>query len=459
MGFDSIFFLSCFLPLALAVYWLVPGVKTKNIVLLVLSLVFYAFGSISALALLLAAWLGNYLFGLLLRRKIAPKAVVTVGVGANLAYLFAFKYLQFVLGEVLGLPVGGLGLAAPLGMSFFLFKSIGFLVDVYRNPEAGTKDPIALLQYLSFFPQITAGPISRFGQFSGQLTNRELSVQTAAFGLRRFLVGLAKKAVLCGSIAALVDGVFAENALGDFRLAWLGALGYSLQIYLDFSGYSDMAIGLGQMLGFTTPENFRYPYIADSVGDFWRRWHISLSGWFKDYLYIPLGGNRRGKLRAGLNKAIVFTLCGLWHGANWTFLLWGLWHALFSALESWGFSPKKLGRVWGHVYTMAVVCLGFVMFRAADVAQGLSVLGAMFTGFSFTAESAVLLHKLCNPETVVMLLIGTAACLPIGPWLQSKSIWQKYGTPVSFVLSLLLFVLCVLNLAAGGFTPFIYAQF
>ena len=459
MGFDSIFFLSCFMPIALILYYAVPGLKSKNVALAVLSLVFYAFGSISALALLLAAWLGNYLLGLLLQRKIAPKAVVILGVSANLTYLFAFKYLQFVLGDVLGMPVGNLGLAAPLGMSFFLFKSISYLVDVYRNPAEGTKNPLKLLLYLSFFPQVTAGPISRFGQFAAQLDSRSIESRAAAWGLRRFLVGLGKKAVLCGSLAALVDGIFAESALGDIRLAWLGALGYMLQIYLDFSGYSDMAIGLGQMLGFATPENFRYPYIADSVGDFWRRWHLSLSTWFKDYLYIPLGGNRRGKFRAGVNKAIVFALCGLWHGANWTFLLWGLWHGLFSALESWGFSPKKLGRVWGHIYALLVVCIGFVMFRAADVAQGFAVIGAMFGGFSFTAESTVLLHKLCTAETVTMLLIGVAACLPIVPRLQNSKLWKRYGTPVSFVICLFLLALCVLKLAAGGFTPFIYAQF
>lgn len=459
MNFDSIFFLSCFMPAALAVYYLVPNVKFKNGMLLALSLFFYAFGSISALFLLLAAWIVNYLLGLLLHKKIAQKAVMTLGVTANLAYLFIFKYLRFVLGSVLGLPVADLGLAAPLGMSFFLFKSISYLIDVYRNPEEGTRSPVKFLLYLSFFPQITAGPISRFSQFAGQLRIRNMQPKTVALGLRRFLVGLGKKVILCGSLAPLVDGIFAESALGDIRLAWLGALGYMLQIYLDFSGYSDMSIGMGQMLGFDTPENFRYPYIADSVGDFWRRWHLSLSTWFKDYLYIPLGGNRRGKCRAALNKAIVFVLCGLWHGANWTFLLWGAWHGLFSALESLGFSPKKLGRIPGRVYALLVVCLGFVVFRAADVAQGLTVISAMFTGFSFTPESTVLLHKLCTAETVFMLLLSVAACLPVTPWLQCRPLWKKYETPVSFGLSLLLFMLCLLNLAAGGFTPFIYAQF
>lgn len=458
MGFDTIFFLSCFLPICLALYYGLPGLKAKNIVLLVLSLLFYAFGSISALLLLLAPWVANYLLGLLVKNKVAPKLITAVGVAANLTYLFVFKYLHFVLSDVFGLPAE-LGLAAPLGMSFFLFKCISYLIDVYRDPAEGTKNPISLLQYLSFFPQITAGPISRFGQFSAQLHVRSVTLENAGLGLRRFLIGLGKKALLCALLSPLVDGVFAENALHDLRLAWLGAVGYLLQIYLDFSGYSDMAIGLGQMLGFSTPENFRYPYIADSVGDFWRRWHLSLSTWFKDYLYIPLGGNRKGKVRAGLNKAIVFTLCGLWHGANWTYLLWGVWHGLFSALETLGFAPKKFGKLLGRIYTLFVVGIGFVIFRATSLSQGFAMIGAMFTGFSFSAESTVLLHKLCTPATVTALVISAAACLPIVPFLQSRPFWQKYGTPVSFVLSLLLFLLCLLNLAAGSFAPFIYAQF
>ena len=457
VGFDSIFFLSCFLPLSLALYYGLPGLNAKNILLLVFSLLFYAFGSIQAILLLFAAWLFNYLLGLLLIKK-AAKPVVAIGVSVNLLYLFAFKYLHFVLGDIFGLPTQ-LGLAAPLGMSFFLFKCISYLVDVYRNPSEGTKNPVTLLQYLSFFPQITAGPISRFGQFAGQLTTRTVNLENTTLGLRRFLVGLGKKALLCGSLAPLVDGIFAVNAHHDIRLAWLGALGYLLQIYLDFSGYSDMAIGLGQMLGFSTPETFRYPYIADSVGDFWRRWHLSLSTWFKDYLYIPLGGNRRGKLRSGLNKAIVFTLCGLWHGANWTYLLWGFWHGLFSALETLGFSPKKSGKLLGRIYTLFVVGIGFVMFRATSLSQGFAIISAMFTGFSFSHEATVLLHKLCTPATVTALVLGAAVCMPITPWLQTRKVWQKWGTPVSLALSLLLFLLCLLQLAAGGFAPFIYAQF
>jgi len=261
-----------------------------------------------------------------------------------------------------------------------------------------------------------------------------------------------------------VDAVFAQPQV-DIRLAWLGALAYMLQIYFDFSGYSDMAIGLGKMLGYGTPENFRYPYQAGSIGDFWRRWHISLSSWFRDYLYIPLGGNRKGTARAAWNKVIVFSLCGLWHGASWTFLLWGLWHGLFSALESLRLiRPDRLqksrpGKLLSHVYTLLVVCLGFVMFRAGSVQQGFAMIGAMFAGFHFEAAGTVLLHQLCNWETIVVLAIGCVLALPVKQYAENWKIFRRAGEPLSYLACLLLLLLCLLKLAAGGFAPFIYAQF
>lgn len=465
MGFDSIYFISCFLPVALGLYWLIPGNRGKNAALLLIGLIFYAFGSISALALLLLAAFGNYLLGLLLKKQLCPKGVLIAGVTANLVYLGAFKYLHFLLSDILGISVG-LGLAAPLGMSFFLFKAISYLVDTYREPQVGTKRFDHFLLYLSFFPQVTAGPITRFDAFSEQLTHRSVSLPMAAAGIRRFLTGMGKKVLLCGTISTVADGVFAmETGLSDARLAWLGAISYMLQIYLDFSGYSDMAIGLGQAMGFETPENFRYPYTASSVGDFWHRWHISLSTWFKDYLYIPLGGNRRGKGRAALNKIIVFALCGLWHGAAWTFLVWGLWHGLFSALESLGIIPvkkanqSKPGAVLSHIYVLLVVCLGFVMFRAESLMQGFTMIAAMFTGFSFGDAATVTLYRLLNWEAVTMLVLGAGACLPVKQWLHRYPRIWKIAEPLSYGGCLMVFLLCVMKLAAGGFAPFIYGKF
>lgn len=456
---DNIFFLSCFLPLVLAVYALVPGMKGKNAVLLVFSLLFYSFGSLPALGLLLGAALVNYLLGLLLQRKCCKKAALLAGLVGNLSFLGFFKYADFVLSGILGLPALQTGIAAPLGISFFCFKCISYLVDAYRDETRISHSFWRLLLYISFFPQITMGPITRYGEFEPQLESRELTWQNLAQGLRRFAAGLGKKIILAGTLASVADGVFALEAM-DARLAWAGAIAYCLQLYFDFSGYIDMVIGIGTCFGFTTRENFNFPYTATSVGDFWRRWHMSLSSWFKDYLYIPLGGNRKGKLRAGINKSIVFLLCGLWHGAAWTFVLWGIWHGLFSLLESMGVIPaKKLesgkGRILGHIYTLLVVCIGFVMFRAGTVAQGFEMIGAMFTGFRFTAAGTVALQCLLNAETLLATAAGVLLSMPLSRKLRNL----RLAEPLSYLGALLVLVLCIIKMAAGDFAPSIYAQF
>lgn len=456
---DNIFFLSCFLPLVLAVYTLVPGMKGKNAVLLVFSLLFYSFGSLPALGLLLGAALVNYLLGLLMQRKRCKKAALIAGLAGNLSFLGFFKYADFVLSGILGLPALQTGIAAPLGISFFCFKCISYLVDAYRDETRISHSFQKLLLYISFFPQITMGPITRYAEFEPQLESRELTWQNLAQGLRRFAAGLGKKIILAGTLASVADGVFALEAV-DARLAWAGAIAYCLQLYFDFSGYIDMVIGIGTCFGFTTRENFNFPYTATSVGDFWRRWHMSLSSWFKDYLYIPLGGNRKGKLRAGINKSIVFLLCGLWHGAAWTFVLWGIWHGLFSLLESMGVIPaKKLesgkGRILGHIYTLLVVCIGFVMFRAGTVAQGFEMIGAMFTGFRFTAAGTVALQCLLNAETLLAMASGALLSMP----LSRKLMKMRLAEPLSYLGALLVLVLCIIKMAAGDFAPSIYAQF
>lgn len=453
MNFDSVFFLSCFLPVLIVLYLLVRQQRWRNYLLLAAGLLFYAFGSLQGLLILVAAALVNYLLGLLIQRGVCPRLVRTGAVAGNLLFLGVYKYLHFLLGGVLGLPVE-LALTAPIGISFFTFKCISYIVDTSREPTRGTRHFGDFLLYVSFFPQVVSGPITRFCDFQPQLQcrSRKLSPE----GLRRFVVGLAKKLLLAAVLGKAADGVFALEA-ADARLAWLGAVAYSLQIYFDFSGYSDMAIGLGQVFGFETKENFLYPYTADSLTDFWRRWHLSLSTWFRDYLYIPLGGNRKGKLRTALNKIIVFALCGLWHGANWTFLLWGLWHGLFTALESLRcIRPRRLP---GRVYTLLVVCLGFVLFRAPDVRQGLTLIGAMFTGWTFTPTATVALRSLWNWETITALVCGAAASLPWKAWLARRDKLAHIADAVSYPLCLCLFALCVIRLASGGFTPFIYAQF
>ena len=458
MNFDSVIFISCFLPVVAVLYWVIPGIRSKNILLLVFSLVFYSFSGISSLFLLLALALVNYLTSLWIRSGYAKQFATIFGVALNVAFLALFKYLNFLLNEVFGLPELSLGLAVPLGISFFVFKSISFLVDTHRDSDGEKAGFSPFLLYICFFPQIVTGPITRFRDFAPQLKNRTLSLQSATDGIQRFIVGLGKKLILSGILGTMVDSIFAlpETSLSAV-LAWLGAVGYCLQLYFDFSGYTDMAIGLGRFFGFTTTENFNHPYLAVTIGDFWRRWHISLSSWFRDYVYIPLGGNRKGKVRAGIHKFIVFFLCGLWHGASWTFLLWGIWHGVLSILESTGIIPgKKLENkpLLGHIYTLFVVLIGFVMFRATSVAQGFSFLSAMFTGASTTAAT-VALHQILSIEAIVMLVLGTIFCLPIPSHCTQHKLWK----PLSFLGYTLLLVLCIIVLAAGGFAPSIYAGF
>lgn len=458
---DNIFFLSCFLPLVLAVHWLAPGLKSKNAVLLVFSLLFYSLGGMHALMLLIGIALANFLLGLALKRGIFKKAALTAGLVLDIGFLAFFKYADFLLSGILGLDAMQNSIAVPLGISFFTFKCISYLMDAYRDGDQTTGSFCDLLLYVSFFPQITMGPITRFREFAPLLKDRTVSMQNTAQGLRRFAAGLAKKILIAGTVASVADGVFQLEQV-DIRLAWAGAIAYCIQLYFDFSGYIDMVIGLGTCFGFTTRENFNYPYTAVSIGGFWRRWHMSLSTWFKDYLYIPLGGNRKGKLRAGINKSIVFLLCGLWHGAAWTFVIWGLWHGLFSLLESMNVIPtKKLetgkGRLVGHIYTLLVVCIGFAMFRAGSVAQGVQIIGAMFTGFHMTAAGTVALHRLLNVQTVLAMAAGVALSMPLSKKLMERL--GKHADSLSYIGALAVLALCIIKMAAGNFAPSIYAQF
>ena len=458
---DNIFFLSCFLPLTLAAHWLIPSLKGKNAALLVFSLLFYSLGGWSALLLLIAVALVNYLLGLLLKQGKCKKIALIAGLVLDLGFLGFFKYADFLLSGILGLPALQTGLAVPLGISFFTFKCISYLMDAHRDPEQATTSFPKLLLFVSFFPQITMGPITRFRDFGPQLENRTLTLNKTVQGLQRFAMGLGKKIILAGTIAAVADGVFALETV-DIRLAWVGTIAYCLQLYFDFSGYIDMVVGLGNCFGFETCENFNYPYIATTVGGFWRRWHMSLSTWFKDYLYIPLGGNRKGNLRAGINKSIVFLLCGLWHGAAWTFILWGIWHGLFSLLESMNVIPAKRlsagkGRIIGHIYTLLVVGIGFVMFRAATVEQGLQIIDAMFTGFRLTAASTVALHRLLNAETLPVMAAGILLSTPVFPKLRARL--GESARWLWSVVALVILALCVIKMAAGDFAPSIYAQF
>ncbi len=459
MSLDSAFFLLCFLPLAAILYYLLRGERSGNILLLILSLLFCAFGSLSSLCLLLAAALVNYVFGLLiLRFPKAGKALAALAVVLDLAFLGAFKYLAFLLSLVLPLPAAGwsgLGVAAPLGISFFTFKCISYIVDTRRDPACGTRSFFRLLLYISFFPQLTAGPITRFPEFNAQLGARTRRADDLGQGLRRFVLGLGKKLILAAGAARIADPVFAQGAPLIAPLAWLGAMAYLMQIYFDFSGYSDMAIGLGRIFGFRTPENFRDPYTADSITDFWRRWHMTLSYWFRDYVYIPLGGNRKGLLRQLVNIIIVWFLTGLWHGAAWNFILWGMFYGFLLILEKLFLLKylQKAPRFLQHSYTMAAVLIAWVFFAFTDIGQGMHYLSRMFA--SPALYSGLTLYYL--RDNLAVLLIGILASTTLlqkaDRFLQERLPWS---TPLLCAGCLLL---CTAFIVDASYNPFLYFRF
>lgn len=463
MAFHSAPFLFFFFPAAWLLSLLATG-RGRKYVLIAVSLAFYACGQWQGLPCLLASAAVSCAAGFFMPRVRRKRALLAAALAFHLVFLGVFKYLDFfteTLNQLLGLELPAAGLLLPVGISFFTFKSMAYVIDVYRDENAAARRFSDLLLYVSFFPQVVSGPISRFGQFASGLESPRITAEQSAKGLRRFIVGLAKKALISEMAATVVNAAFGLGAGLDFRMAWLGAIAYTLQIYFDFSGYSDMAIGLGTLFGFETPENFDYPYISSSITEFWRRWHRSLSFWFRDYLYIPLGGGRRGIARKCWNKAVVFLLCGLWHGASWTFVLWGAWHGLLSALESAlpmeKLQKKPLGRCAGHVYTLLAVCVGFVVFRAADVGQAMAVLRAMFTGFALSPASTLALERI-SPAVWCALGAGVVGSLPVGPWLKKRldGGWLEFS---SYAGAAALFVLCLLAAAGSRFQPFIYAQF
>lgn len=464
MLFSSVPFLFYFLPCVLLVYFLVPG-TLKNGVLLLASLLFYGWGEPRYLLVMLAAIAQGYVFGLLIeksRGKRRARLYLALSVLLSLGTLAYFKYADFMirnLNALTGLSVPLLSLALPVGISFYTFQILSYTVDVYRGTVPAQRNLIDLAAYIAMFPQLIAGPIVRYSDIAPELRSRTHTLSDAAAGTRRFVLGLAKKILFANLLGELVSG-FRASQEQSVLYFWLGAAAFTLQIYYDFSGYSDMAIGLGRILGFHFPENFRYPYCAGSITEFWRRWHISLGSWFRDYLYIPLGGNRRGILRTMANKLLVFLATGLWHGTGWTFVLWGLWHGLLSCMETALQLPGKLKNRWyGHVYALFAVILGFAVFRAADVSQAGALLGAMLTGFSPDVVCRAALLAVLSRRTLLLCVLALVLCLPLGPWLRKKLEPLRIWNALRGCLMLLLFVLCLLALASGSFQPFIYASF
>ena len=476
MVFSSVIFLCLFLPIVLGGYYLLPKREAKNLWLIAASLLFYAFSGLWYVLLLLFSVFCNYLAGLFVSGR---KGVLYVAVAVNLGVLGVFKYLTFLVRTVDQLPGVAITVSSivlPVGISFFTFQGLSYVIDVYRNERLKSTRFRDVLLYIALFPQLVAGPIVRYEDVADEIKGRRHTLEQLANGLRRFIIGLSKKLLIadvCGSVVTLIYS--AERSVLDSRTAWLAAVCYLIQIYFDFSGYSDMAIGLGLCFGFHFKENFNYPYISSSILEFWRRWHISLSTWFREYLYIPLGGNRKGKAKTYRNKLIVFFCTGLWHGANWTFIIWGLWHGFFIVAEDAAKKLFGLGKhgknrrnpvetVLKHLYTLLVVLIGFVIFRADNMGQAFSMIGAMFSGICASAQTGLLLAQCLTPLTMFALLLGLVGSTPVLP-LVCRKVEQQTGSVyvclrvLSYAGALALLLVDILHLSAASYVPFIYFQF
>jgi len=466
------------------VYFALPGLRLRNHWLLLVSLLFYAWGEPAFIVLLLASTLINYGLGRWLEQcgtGPARKTVVTLAVVVNVGFLAFFKYAALAVASLNALlqlpgfaPLPVPAIALPIGISFFTFHALSYIIDIYRGKWRAARDPRDVALYIFFFPQLVAGPILRWNAIAPQLEKRGFDRATFAEGVRRFIGGLAKKMIIANAVALPADQIYAlpANQLST-PVAWLGAVCYMVQIYFDFSGYSDMAVGLGKMFGFQFIENFQFPYTAQSIRDFWRRWHISLSSWFRDYVYIPLGGNRVSAARNHLNLLTVFFLCGLWHGASWTFVIWGLYHGLFLVLErtGWGTFMDRLPRPLRHLYALIVVLFGWVIFRADTFSAATTFFAALF-GVGHVGMAQPISRYLGN-EVKWALGLGAAFSLPLlgavrslGRWSAgrianpvARTVYATFGETVELVLTVALLLISAAWLAGGTYNPFIYFRF
>ncbi|MDD3430375.1 MAG: MBOAT family protein [Oscillospiraceae bacterium] len=469
MVFSSLTFLWVFLPIVLILYQIFPQ-KGRNGLLLAASLLFYAWGEPVYILLMLVSITLNYIGGFFICKATgsAKKWVLTGVIGTNLLLLGYFKYGGMFAAAVNALTRTQLfslkQIALPIGISFYTFQALSYIIDLYREKISLQKSWVSLALYISFFPQLIAGPIVQYETIEQQLQSRSLTWQTAAYGVKRFIYGLAKKVILANSFAAAADRIFGMQVADmSTAMAWLGVLLYTLQIYYDFSGYSDMAIGLGRLFGFTFLENFNYPYLSRSVTEFWRRWHISLSSWFRDYLYIPLGGNRHGAFRTYLNLMIVFFCTGLWHGASIQFIAWGLYFGVFLIAERVlnGVLFKKEGKgVIGCGYTLLVVMVGWVFFRAPGMHSGLAMLKKMFI---FNAGNAgYTLASVLNNRLLFLMIIGILGCgflQKLFPAMQKLFYDEERTYAWQIVYQAFLLFISLTFLVSNTYNPFIYFRF
>lgn len=471
MVFSSSMFIFGFLPIVLFIHSILKN-KWRNIWLLLTSFLFFMWAQPNYLWIICMSILINYLGGLLIGKfniKVFRSILLGGTIGFNLLLLFYYKYFNFFCESVnkafhVSLPLKEIVL--PIGISFFTFQGMSYVIDVYRKSVKVQKNPLKVALYIALFPQLVAGPIVRYDEVEKDIEGRVITIEDFYYGIKRFILGLGKKAVLANSLAVVVDGIWNQGVdQNTVAIAWLGAIGYSLQIYFDFSGYSDMAIGLGRMMGFHFCENFRFPYISCSITEFWRRWHISLSSWFKDYVYIPLGGNRK---HVYINLAIVFLLTGIWHGAAWNFVLWGVWHGGFILVERYLknknislYVPRKIRRVILHVYTLFVVTIGWILFRADNISNAWKYIKTMF-GLGLGKTPGFSVGWYLNKWVLVVLVVSIISVAPIFTNIYNKVKEKVSGNVIIILESICLWILfgiSIIRIVSGTYNPFIYFRF
>ncbi|HDK7168161.1 membrane-bound O-acyltransferase family protein [Clostridium sporogenes] len=471
MVFSSQIFIFIFLPLTLIIYYTLGNILSNNIfkncISLFASLIFYSWGGIKYLPVLCSSIFINYIFGLIINKlkdkKRFKKFFLLIGIILNLVLLFYYKYYDFAIGNINRISNVSFQfkeIALPIGISFFTFQGMSYIIDIYRKDAKVNKNIISVALYISLFPQLIAGPIVKYKDIDNQIRKRKETMEYFSYGIERFVIGLSKKVIIADTIAGIADTIFSLSNVGiDQPTAWLGAICYTFQIYFDFSGYSDMAIGLGYLFGFKFMENFNYPYISKSITEFWRRWHISLSTWFKEYLYIPLGGNRKGNTY--LNLFIVFLVTGLWHGASWNFIAWGIWNGIFIIIEKIINKKRwyiKIPSFIKTTITMFIVILGWVLFRANGLMDAINYLSIMF-GINKATTVTYQFSYFVNKKLVFWMIISIIGSTPIsGNMLRLYKNKKKFEMLKTIFIGILL-IISIIFIVNSTYSPFIYFQF
>lgn len=469
MLFSSLTFIFIYLPIVLILYFFTPR-KYKNILLLVVSLLFYSWGEPKYIIIMIFSIVINYIFGIIMdknkEKTTNKKIVLIISIIFNIGLLVLFKYANFIIGNInniFNISIDKLNIIMPIGISFYTFQILSYVVDVYRKKVEVQKNILTLGAYIALFPQLIAGPIVRYETVEKELSERKHTLQNFIDGSKRFIIGIGKKVIIANNVAVIADQILDSSAINSYSsiIVWIGMISYTLQIYYDFSGYSDMAIGLGKIFGFTFLENFNYPYVSKSITDFWRRWHISLSSWFKDYVYIPLGGNRTSKPKRLLNIMIVWLLTGLWHGASWNFVLWGIYYGIILIIEKLFLKNilEKLPNIIQMIYSFFIIVIGWTIFRIESLDNLLMIIGRMFS-FDNSGIIPFIKNNYELLNYVIFIVLGIVGMYPlIGKTIKNLDEKNKITQLFVNVFLIIVFIISILFLVKSSYNPFIYFRF